>query len=311
MKRSIVSYGLRPWMRGIQVIMAVLVVVNFLGTEIVVGAETQKEGKKLVLVAGRQSHGPGDHEFNAGSMLLQKCLAESNPELEVVLVKGGWPKDESVLDDADAIFLYMDGGGGHPAIRPERLKKLEGLMAKGVGLGCAHYAVEVPKGDPGKAWQDWIGGYYEHQFSCNPFWSPKYEEFPKHPVTRGVKPFSVKDEWYMNMRFRPERAGVVPILAARPSDKVRRGPYVYPRGPYQHIIDNTGRPEVMMWAVEREDGGRGFGFTGGHVHNNWGNESYRKVILNALLWISKVEIPENGVASSVTEEDLKKNLDPK
>jgi hypothetical protein len=67
----------------------------------------------------------------------------------------------------------------------------------------------------------------------------------------------------------------------------------------------------MMWAVERPDGGRGFGFTGGHVHNNWGDENFRKVFLNALLWIAKVEVPENGVASSVTQEDLAMNLDPK
>lgn len=271
----------------------------------------ESKSRKLVIVAGRPSHGPGDHEFNAGCMLLQKCLKESNPDLSVAMVKGGWPKDVSVFDDADAIFLYMDGGARHPAIQPDRLKILDGLMAKGVGLGCAHFAVEVPKGEPGDAWKKWIGGYYEHQFSCNPFWSPKYKTFPDHPISNGVKPFSVRDEWYMNMRFRPEREGVVSILEAKPSDDVRDGPYVYPRGPYKHIMDNTGRPEVMMWAVQREDGGRGFGFTGGHVHNNWGEPNYRKVILNALLWISKVEVPEEGVESVVSKQDLKMNMDPK
>jgi putative membrane-bound dehydrogenase-like protein len=63
--------------------------------------------------------------------------------------------------------------------------------------------------------------------------------------------------------------------------------------------------------VEREDGGRGFGFTGGHFHMNWGDDNFRKVVLNALLWISKVEVPAGGVASSVTEEELMENLDPK
>jgi len=205
----------------------------------------------------------------------------------------------------------MDGGGRHPAIQPERLKFLGELMSKGVGLGCAHYAVEVPVGDPGDAWKEWIGGHYEHQFSCNPFWTPKYETFPDHPIANGLQPFSVRDEWYMNMRFRPERKGVVSILQAKPSDDVRDGPYVYPKGPYKHIMDNTGRPETMMWAVEREDGGRGFGFTGGHVHNNWGDPNYRKVMLNALVWMSGLDVPENGISSKVTPEDLTKNLDPK
>ena len=66
-----------------------------------------------------------------------------------------------------------------------------------------------------------------------------------------------------------------------------------------------------MWTYERKDGGRGFGFTGGHTHAHWGNDSQRKVVLNALLWIAKVEVPRDGVESTVTPEQLKANLDPK
>ena len=47
-----------------------------------------------------------------------------------------------------------------------------------------------------------------------------------------------------------------------------------------------------MWAVERPDGGRGVGFTGGHFHRNWRDDNFRKVVLNALLWICKVEVPK-------------------
>jgi hypothetical protein len=66
-----------------------------------------------------------------------------------------------------------------------------------------------------------------------------------------------------------------------------------------------------MWAYERSNGGRGFGFTGGHTHANWGNENQRKVVLNALLWVAKADVPANGVECAVSEEDLKQNLDPK
>ena len=102
-----------------------------------------------------------------------------------------------------------------------------------------------------------------------------------------------------------------PILVAQPSDAVRDGPYVYPKGPYPHIQASRGRAEAMMWAVERKDGGRGFGFTGGHFHDNWGNDDFRKTVLNALLWLAKVEVPEDGVQSAVTKADLDANLDPK
>ena len=38
-------------------------------------------------------------------------------------------------------------------------------------------------------------------------------------------------------------------------------------------------------------------------------DPFRKVVLNALLWIAKAEIPKNGVASKVTEAELKANWD--
>jgi len=66
-----------------------------------------------------------------------------------------------------------------------------------------------------------------------------------------------------------------------------------------------------MWVSERPDGGRGFGFTGGHRHVNWGNENFRKVVLNALLWIAKAEVPAQGVASEISDDEVKQNLDPK
>jgi type 1 glutamine amidotransferase len=266
--------------------------------------------RRLLMIAGTPSHGPGAHEFNAGTTLLHKCLAKTEG-LHAVLHLNGWPKDESLFDGVDAIFLYCDGGGGHPFIQNRRLEKIGGLMKQGVGLMCAHFAVEVPKNKGGKEFQQWIGGYYEDHFSCNPMWTPQFASFPEHPISRGVKPFGIRDEWYFNMRFRPEMKGVTPILSAKPSDAVRNGPYVYPQGPYKHIQEAKGRSEAMMWAIEREDGGRGVGFTGGHFHVNWSDPNFRKVVLNAILWISKLEVPNEGVGSKVSETEIKQNLDPK
>jgi hypothetical protein len=242
--------------------------------------------------------------------LLDKCLKGEKSVLSTFYLSG-WPKDETAFDNADAILFYMDGGGGHPVIQGDRIAIMDKLAERGVGLGFAHYAVEVPAGKAGEAFQRWIGGYYEHQFSVNPMWSPEYQDYPKHPVTRGVKPFSVLDEWYFNMRWKDEGKGLTYILVAEPSDDVRDGPYVHPKGPYEHIEAAAGRPETMMWTFERADGGRGFGFTGGHKHKNGGDDNYRKVMLNALVWLAKAEVPANGVESTVSEEDLKQNLDPK
>lgn len=276
--------------------------------------------RKLVMIAGPVSHPPLMHEFRAGSMLLQKRL-QGFPGLKTVLVTNGWPTkvvdgkrvdDNSIFDEADAIFIYSDGGANHLAVRPERLEFLRSQVKKGVSLGCAHYAVEVVPDKGGPEWKEWIGGHYENSFSCNPIWEADYQTLPVHPITRGVKPFKTKDEWYFNMRFRDGKAGVSDILVATPSDAVRDGPYVHPKGPYPHIQAAKGRPETMMWAVERSDGGRGFGFTGGHFHLNWQNDDQRRLILNALVWLAKLEVPAAGVNSaSVGDVEIMQNLDEK
>ena len=266
--------------------------------------------KKLVLIAGKPSHPPGMHEFRAGSLLLQQCLT-GVPGLQVMVYSNGWPESASAFDGADAVVIYADGGGGHPAIQRDHLTTLKGLIDRGVGLGMMHYACEIPKDKGGQEFLDWIGGYYEDRYSCNPMWTPEFTTFPDHPAARGVKPFSILDEWYFNLRFRPDMKGITPLLVATPSDKVRNGPYVWPAGPYKHVQEAKDRAETMMWAVEQPNGARCFGFTGGHYHKNWGDENFRKIILNALLWAAKMDVPKDGVSSTVTDEQLKVNLDPK
>jgi type 1 glutamine amidotransferase len=280
------------------------------------------EAKKIVLVAGKPSHPPRMHEFNAGVQLLADCLQDI-PDVDAHFVLNGWPKDESVFDDADAVVFFMDGGGKHEVVQEDgrRLKMVDQWASRGVGLGFMHYGVEVIADQAGEEFKRWIGGHYEHMHSCNPIWEPSFAAFPDHPVSRGVKPFEIKDEWYFNMRFVGDISGnesvshedikFVPILMSTPSDDVRDGPYVYPKGPYSHIQASKGRAEAVMWTVERPDGGRGFGFTGGHFHDNWANDDFRKVVLNALLWIAKADVPSEGVTSTVNREQLDANLDPK
>jgi hypothetical protein len=286
-----------------------------------VSAVTPDGRHKLVFIAGKPSHPPGMHEFHAGTLLLEQCL-KSVPQLVVDRHDMGWVSDEATFADADAVVIYADGGKGHPAVQGNHRETLQKLMARGVGFGCMHYGVEVVPDLGGKEFQAWLGGHYENAYSCNPIWDAAYATFVKHPITAGVEPFTTNDEWYFHMRFRgaighgdkpATDAGLsfTPILVATPPDATRDGPYVYPKGPYPHIQAEKGAPETMMWAVERPDGGRGFGFTGGHFHKNWGNDQVRKVVLNALVWVSKLDVPAGGVPSRVSEDQLRENLDPK
>lgn len=263
------------------------------------------KGKRVLVVAGRQSHGPGDHEFFAGSAILCNLLKQTDGVFPI-MARDGWPKNEKLFDTADCVVMYMDGGGGHPAIQPERMKLIQKQLDRGCGWVNLHYAVEYPvkQGDRDIAGpvKGWLGGYYETGYSINPHWDATIRSLPKHETTRGVKPFTLRDEWYYGMRWIDDMKGVTPILQALPPDGTRSTNYTKTR---------KGEIETMAWAFERKDGGRSFGFTGGHFHRNWADEDFRRVVVNATLWAAKVEVPEKGAPVKFDPADLNKNLDRK
>jgi type 1 glutamine amidotransferase len=256
---------------------------------------------KVVLVAGRASHGPGEHEFFAGCAILMKLLRQT-PGVFPVMARDGWPKDpKKTFAGAKCVVFYMDGGEGHPVLHKGHKDVVQKLIDRGVGFFNLHYAVEYPRRASGAVLK-WLGGYYETGFSTNPHWDADFKKLPRHPITRGVRPFKLRDEWYFNIRFRPESEKLTPILVATPPDGVRGTPAAK---------KHKGRPEVVAWAFERGDGGRSFGFTGGHFHRNWGNEDFRRLVVNAILWGAKVEVPEGGARVELDRAELKRNLDRK
>jgi type 1 glutamine amidotransferase len=272
--------------------------------------------KKLLMVAGAASHGPGEHEHRAGVLLLKKCLDEfmaRDPAAPLLteVATGGWPDDPTAFANADAVFFFADGGGGHPVLQSHRLAHMAALARRGVGIACLHYAVEVPKEKGGPEFLDWLGGYFEPHWSVNPHWTLNHTELAEgHPICRGVQPFETQDEWYYHMRFRDPPEGLTMILTAVPPDSTREGPDHSHHG-NPTVRANRGAREVLAWAFQRPEGGRGFGCTGGHFHRNWESDDFRRLMLNALVWVSGLEVPDDGVACTVTAEDLAANLDPK
>ena len=271
-------------------------------------AKSNEGEKKLaVFLAGRPSHGYGSHEHYAGCMLLAQSLEAAMPNFETRVYKHDWPREEDALDNADVIIMYADGGGRHPVLQHK--DQMQKQADRGCGIVCLHYAVEVPKAKGGKEFLEWIGGYFEMNWSVNPHWIANFEKFPDHPVANGIQPFSSDDEWYYNMRFRPKMENVTPILTAVPPKHTLERP----DGPHSnnpHVRKMAGQPQHVAWASERENGGRGFGFTGGHNHWNWGEPNFRKLVLNAIVWSAKSDVPENGVvAKKKTIAELKENQD--
>ena len=253
---------------------------------------------KIVLISGRDSHGSSAHNWGDGVDLLSNALTkESGLAIETAIHKGGWPSDPAIFKNAATVVILSDGGGRHPINK--YLKEFDALAEKGVGLVCVHYGVEVPKGAPGTMFLKWIGGYFETFWSVNPHWTAEFKSIPKHPVANGVKPFTLKDEWYYHMRFQPDMKGVTPIISAHPPKSTmdrKDGPHS--NNPHVRKSMAAGEIQHIGWAYERPDGkSRGFGTTGGHYHETWGSHDWRTLILNAIAWTSGVEVPKNGVPS--------------
>src|SRR5262245_23605077 len=76
--------------------------------------------KKILLIAGPPSHGPGAHEHNAGMLLMQKCL-KGVDGLRTDITLGGWPQDPNAFNGVDAVIIYADGGPKHVALQDDRL----------------------------------------------------------------------------------------------------------------------------------------------------------------------------------------------
>jgi len=260
------------------------------------------EKKRIVFVHGKASHGYGGHAYGAAFRMLARTLNENVPTVNAVVVQDD--QDLALLDEADAIVLGSDGG---------RLVKtlgdrLEPLMKKGVGLACIHYTVDPADAKAVERLIAWIGGSYERHWSVNPHWEADFKSFPDHPAAAGLKPFKAQDEWYYHMRFAKDMKGVTPILSAVPPERTRQGK----DGPHSgnpEVRARTGMAEAVGWVYERPGGGRGFGFTGMHTHWTWAQDSYRKSVLNAVVWIAGAEVPKEGVASKTpTLEQLEADL---
>ncbi len=275
--------------------------------------EAQKAAKgvkKIAFIAGTEPHGGrGNHEFLAAAIYLATTINAEYPDAyAVVHTRKKGPKD---LSHADAVIILMDHGGWavNPAVK-EAMDRKAGFMA-------IHYGVEVNKGEQGQHFLKWMGGYFEPFWSVNPHWIPKFDTIGKHETSRGVKPFAVNDEWYYHMRFVDGMKGVTPVLQAVPpletiTSRYKEGTKAggHNGNPDALKAVQAKQPQVVAWAYDRPDGGRGFGFTGLHFHKNLGEDNTRTLLLNAVAWVSKLPVPETGVRNqSLSRDELEKLID--
>ncbi len=280
-----------------------LLTMNVLAADGTISPAVTNTAKKIVLIAGKKSHGPEGNRIHdyPWSVKLLKVLLEQSDVREKVSVEtyfDGWPKNEKPIEDADTVFILSDGRDGNlfseaPHLEnAERISFMERLMKRGCGFGVIHFSTFAPE-----VYRDqilrWSGGYFQWETDGERKWYSAIKVLdtelslpsPRHAISRGVKPFRMKEEFYYNLRFSASDKSLSPLLAV---------PALSGREP-------DGR--CVAWAREREDGGRGFGTTCGHFYDNWKNDDFRKLVLNALVWSAHIEVPELGIESTYREHD--------
>lgn len=237
------------------------------------------ETKRIVLIGHAPDHPYRTHCYLPDCELLAKCLRQ-NGDIEAI-VSNGWPTDPAVLEGVDGIVLHVQQGGNvifHPACR----EKAAELLKQGVGLTAIHWSTGASVDEIGDRYQAAMGGLFNPEFSQYTVEeSTMRRAAPDHPVSRGWQNYPLREEFYINLRFLP---GIVPIMVA----KVR------------------GEDFPIGWVYERPDseGGRSFGFVGGHFHDNFAVPEFRRGLVNGILWTSHVDVPAAGAQCDITPADM-------
>jgi type 1 glutamine amidotransferase len=262
------SWSRVPWLA--------LVLVLFLhGLPTPVGAAEEAKAR-IILVGTRPDHPPGTHLYLHECNLLAKCLQQTRG-VEALVVQD-WP-DETTLRGVKAIVYYSRPAGDIVLAEPQR-KLFEKLMANGVGFTAIHWATGA-NAQRGSDYLALLGGWFGTGSGIKFARSRLIAIDPKHPICRGWSSEEWNDEYYLNLKFHPD---------TRPLLKV--------------VVD--GKEQVVAWTLERSQarGGRSFGTTLGHSHANFAQESFRRLLINGILWSAQIPVPEAGAPCKLSAGDL-------
>ncbi len=265
-------------------------------------APVAAETKKILFLAGPRDHGgPGRHEYERDLRTLAESFdkASNLKNVTTQVIVGQLPRDLEAVKDAAVIVINSSSDRAeketHPLFPPDPttnhrsydeettayLKALDDLLQeKKIGVVVFHYALWAENWRARDYYMKWLGGLWVQIGSRNPVdeWSMTFEN-ERHPILNGVKPWTFRDEVFCRF-FLPNDAKRTDLLLGTPEkDSGRIG------------------PQIVSWAYEREDGGRGFVFGGQDFRDNLANDNYRRFLLNGIAWAAQIDIPREGIQS--------------
>jgi type 1 glutamine amidotransferase len=260
------------------------------------GGERNASDVKRVLLLGQSPDGHpfSTHEYMAGMHILARCLQPAK-NVQTIIAKADepWSEGPELLDGADAAVVFLSEGAKWLSADEARLAAFRRLAERGGGLVVLHWGMGCREAQP-------IDDFVQLFGACHGGPDRKYKVFEAalepatkdHPVLAGIERLHVHDEFYYRLkRVRSAEAGekdpLTPLLTV--------------------TID--GEPQMVAWAWERPDGGRSAGFSGGHFHETWNHEAYRRFMTQAVLWTLKEPVPPQGASVEIEPADLK--LEPR
>lgn len=254
-------------------------------------ASAGEPAKRLLLLSQKpDGHPPGTHEYAAGQRILAHLL-KSTPglELETIAADGAWPEGPELLARADGVVLFVSEGARWVREDPRRYEAFARLAQRGGALSAYHWGTGTKDARNIEPFVRLFGASHggpDRKFRVvDVRLTPAASE---HPILAGVAPVDVHEEFYFALkRDRSAGAKLAPLATVRIDD----------------------REEMVGWALERADGGRSFGFTGLHFHDNWRLPEVRRLMAQGVLWTLKLPIPADGVDVSVSDELLRWNAD--
>jgi type 1 glutamine amidotransferase len=260
------------------------------------------QSKKILFLAGPRDHGfSGRHEYELDLRTLAQSFenASNLSGVTTQVIVGRLPRDLAAVQNAAAIVIESSSDRsekethplfpqdpttdhhGYDAETTAYLKSLDELIKqKQIGVVILHYAVWAENWRAREYYMNWTGGLWVQIGSKNPVdeWKMSLEN-ALHPILRGVKPWTYRDEIFCRFLLPNDARRTNLILATPTQDKAHIG------------------PQIASWAYEREDGVRSFVFGGQDFRDNLARDNYRRFLLNGIAWAAHIEVPRAGVQS--------------
>ena len=249
-------------------------------------ADTLKNRPRRVLLIGQgpDGHPRATHEYRAGVRIVAKLLSRTK-KLQTVVVSadGEWKNGPELLDGADAAVLFVSEGARWIREDTQRLAAFQRLAKRGGGLVCLHWGMGTRDAKNIDDFVNLFGGCHggpDRRYKVVDV-TTKFPN-PEHPILAGCRPLDLHEELYFKLKRPQRQTNFTPLINAR----------------------IEGQDHTVAWAWTRPDGGRSFGYSGLHFHENWRHELYQRMIAQSVLWTLKREIPKDGLKLFVSDADL-------